>query len=105
MRSHLGSPDRVGAAGMGSVSTAAPYIAHRAQILGGRTESLSRHWKCLKTRRRGELNESSAFAQAEKHRRRGARTCLVGLFGRPGVSAFRIRKEGRWEGKGIEFKC
>ena len=28
-----------------------------------------------------------------------------GLFGRPGVSAFRIRKEGQWGGKGIEFDC
>jgi hypothetical protein len=28
-----------------------------------------------------------------------------GLFGRPGVSAFRIRNEGRWGEKGIEFDC
>jgi hypothetical protein len=40
-----------------------------------------------------------------QHRPRGARACLVGLFGRPGVSAFRIRKEGHWGGKGIEFDC
>jgi hypothetical protein len=28
-----------------------------------------------------------------------------GLFGRPEVSAFRIKKEGHWGGKGIEFDC
>jgi hypothetical protein len=51
------------------------------------------------TQSMGPGGQNQCSAQAVQHRPRGARACLVGLFGRPGVSAFRIRKKGHWGGK------